>query len=133
MKIVLAGRRLPSVPLGLAAGLWFVAYFIVRALLEDETLASSTRIIISLIPVPFFLMLLLSFVRAILSMDELQKRIQLEALAVAFPAAVFILTTLGLLQHAVELSLKDWSYTHISFFVVAIYFLSIGFVSGRYQ
>jgi hypothetical protein len=133
MKNFLFAKQISATRLGVTVGVWFVVYFVVRGLLEDPSLAISTRIMIALVPVPFFVLLVITFIQGIRGMDELQKRIQLEALAIAFPVAVFLLTTLGLVQHAVELSLMDWSYTHVGFMVVAIYFLSIGFVSGRYR
>ena len=133
MKDSLVVRRLLAVPLGVAVALWFAAYILVRALLEDESLQTSTRVLVALLPIPFFILLLVVFIRGIISMDELQKRIQLEALALAFPVTVLILTTLGLVQLAVPLKLEDWSYNHVSFMIVAIYFISIGFASGRYR
>ena len=133
MKDSLVVRRLLAVPLGVAVALWFAAYILVRGLLEDESLQTSTRVLVALLPIPFFILLLVVFIRGIISMDELQKRIQLEALALAFPVTVLILTTLGLVQLAVPLKLEDWSYNHVSFMIVAIYFLSIGFASGRYR
>lgn len=39
-----------------------------------------------------------------------------EALAVAFPLGLVLLTTLGLVQRAVELNFQDWSYIEEIFF-----------------
>lgn len=126
-------HKVLSIPLGVTVALWFVVYFLVRAVLEDDSLQQSTRIAVALLPIPFFILMLATFIRGIISMDELQKRIQLEALALAFPVTVLLLTTLGLVQRAVPLKLEDWSYNHVSFMVAAIYFISIGFASGRYR
>src|SRR5690242_2215317 len=74
----LTGRRSCLV----SAGLAFVTYFGVRLLLENAALAGPLRIVIALVPVPFFVYCLLTEIRYIRNLDELQRRIQLEALAI---------------------------------------------------
>jgi len=118
----------------LAMGIaWFVAYWGARAVLEQADLAVGLKVTAALIPVPIFALFLVLFVRLIRSMDELERRIQLEALAIAYPLAVLLLMTLGLLQRAVHLPFEDWSYAHVWVYVVMIYFLSIPWIARRYQ
>ncbi len=112
---------------------WFVAYWCARAVLENPDLATGLKVAAALIPVPILALFLLLFIRLIRTMDELERRIQLEALAIAYPLAVLLLMTLGLLQRAVELPFQDWSYAHVSVYVVLFYFLSIPWVARRYQ
>lgn len=112
---------------------WFVAYWCARAVLENPDLATGLKVAVALIPVPIFVLFILLFIRLIRTMDELERRIQLEALAIAYPLAVLLLMTLGLLQRAVELPFQDWSYAHVWVYVVLFYFLSIPWVARRYQ
>ena len=112
---------------------WFVAYWCARAVLENPDLAVGVRVAAALIPVPIFALFLLLFIRLIRTMDELERRIQLEALAIAYPLTVLLLMTLGLLQRAVHLKFEDWSYAHVWMYVVIFYFLSIPWVARRYQ
>ena len=112
---------------------WFVAYWGARAVLENPNLAVGLKVAAALIPVPIFALFLLLFIRLIRTMDELERRIQLEALAIAYPLAVILLMTLGLLQRAVQLPFEDWSYAHVWMYVVIFYFLSIPWVARRYQ
>jgi hypothetical protein len=94
-------------PAGGVAGLllvWLVA---------NPGLAESTRLALALVPVPLFSIFVWSFVRSVRRADELERRIQLEALAIAFPLGLLLLTTLGLVQRAVELDFQDWSYNHV--------------------
>ena len=94
--------------------LWLVLYFGIRVFLEArDGLASGTRLALAFIPTPFFALFLMSFIRGVRSADELERRIQLEALAVAFPLGLLLLTTLGLAQRAVTLRFEDWSYNHV--------------------
>ena len=106
------GPRGSSVALSLLV--WLVAYFAIRLILEaSPDWPSTTRLALSLVPTPLFAWFLWNFVRAIRGADELERRIQLEALAVAFPLACLLITTLGLVQRAVTLNFEDWSYNHI--------------------
>ena len=118
----------------LAMGIaWFVSYWGARAVLEKPDLAVGLKVSAALIPVPIFAVFLLLFIRLIRSMDELERRIQLEALAIAYPLAVLLLMTLGLMQRAVHLKFEDWSYAHVWVYVVIFYFMSIPWVARRYR
>lgn len=65
-------------------------------------------------------------------MDELERKIQLEALALAYPLAMLLIFTLGLLELAIPLSKEDWSYRHIWAMMPVLYFGSIAFVRRKY-
>jgi hypothetical protein len=119
--------------LGVSAAVWVLSYFGARVLLERDDLATWLRVSVALVPVlPFALCLLLT-IRGIRGMDELQRRIQLEALAVAFPLTMLLLMTLGLLQRAVTLPFEDWSYLHVWYYLPLFYFVGLAFALRRYQ
>ena len=91
---------------------WFLSYVAARAVMETvETPA--VRVFFALLPIPFFVALIVTIFRAIAAGDELFRRIHLEALAFAFPATLTLLMVLGLLELAVGLNPNDWSYRHI--------------------
>jgi hypothetical protein len=71
--------------------------------------------------------------QALRDLDELERRIQLEALAIAFPGALLLIMTLGLLQLAIPLSPADWSYRHIWPFLFLFYFLGLALTRRRYR
>jgi hypothetical protein len=83
-----------------------------------------------MIPFAFFLAFI---VAGIGSMDELQRRIQLEALAIAFPLAILLFMLLGLLELAISLSPEDWSYRHTWSYLPLFYFIGLAIASRRYQ
>ncbi|MSS72575.1 MAG: hypothetical protein EXS64_13935 [Candidatus Latescibacteria bacterium] len=112
---------------------WFLAYFGARGLLEHGPAEAWQRVGVALLPVPFFAVFLVTFIRRIGSMDELQRRIQLEALAVAFPLALLLLMTLGLLQRAIHLPFEDWSYAHVWPYLPIFYFIGLAVASRRYR
>ena len=80
---------------------------------------------LALLPLPAFLWFLWTFIAGVRGADELERRIQLEALAVAFPLTLVLIMTLGLLQIAVPLSPDDWSYRHIWPFLYVFYLLGL--------
>ena len=112
---------------------WFVAYFGARLLLKVTGLPSWERVAISLIPIPFFLWFLWRFVKGMRLADELQRRIQLEALAIAFPLSIVLLMTLGLLQRAIDLPMNDWSYAHTWLYLPLFYIFGQSWAARRYR
>jgi hypothetical protein len=104
-----------------------------REFLERTQMATSLRVLIALVPVPATAALLFALVRSIRKLDELQVRIQLEALAVAYPLAMLLLMTLGLLQLAVVLSPHDWSYRHVWPFLAIFYVAGLALANRRYR
>ena len=117
---------------------WLVSFLGARALLDREflertQLPTSLRVLIALVPVPATAALLFALIRSIRKLDELQVRIQLEALAVAYPLAMLLLMTLGLLQLAVTLSPLDWSYRHVWPFLAIFYVAGLALANRRYR
>lgn len=64
-----------------------IAIVVCSTLLKDAGYGSGTRLALALTPVTLFVGLIGLMVKQVRRLDELQRRIQLEALAVAFPAA----------------------------------------------
>ncbi|MES2521245.1 MAG: hypothetical protein V4617_01010 [Gemmatimonadota bacterium] len=113
--------------------LWLVLLFAIRFYLEAHPeLASGIRLALAFVPVPVFALALWKFMGAIREADELERRIQLEALGLAFPLGLLLLTTLGLVQRAVELNFQDWSYAHVSWMFFVLYLGSLVVARRRY-
>ena len=112
--------------------LFLVLFFAARGLLELEGLSTAIRVALALLPLPAFLWFLWTFIAGVREADELERRIQLEALAVAFPLTLVLIMTLGLLQIAVPLSPDDWSYRHIWPTLYVFYVLGLSWARRRY-
>jgi hypothetical protein len=123
---------LPRTNPRLALITWGVLYFAARAVLESAE-TPWVRVAISLAPLPAFIWFLRDFIRGLRGLDELERRIQLEALAVAFPLTMVLIMTLGLVQVAIPLSLDDWSYRHIWPFLFVFYLAGLTLARRRYQ
>jgi hypothetical protein len=118
----------------LRAGLlWGSTFGISRGLLELPDLDRTLRILIALAPVPLFIWFLWIWMKGVAAMDELQRRIELEALAFAFPICVVILMTLGLLEVAVPLNPDDWSYRHVWAMMPVLYYAGLWRARRKYE
>lgn len=85
----------------LAVGaLTILSVFASSYLLEKQPMHSGSRLALALLPLPFSLMLLAVYVRLVRTADELQKRVFLESLAIAWPAAMIFGMTIEYLQKA---------------------------------
>jgi hypothetical protein len=126
------GRRGISRTAGVAVVVWMVLFFVARFSLESPAWSSSTRVAIALLPLPAFAWFLWAFVLGIREADELERRIQLEALAVAFPLTALLFMTLGLMQIAVPLSPDNWSYRHTWPLIYVFYIVGLMAARRRY-
>jgi len=118
----------------LASGaLWLAAFLVARLVLERTDLSSTTRVLVALGPVVPFAWFLWALAAQIRRLDELERRIQLEALAFAFPLAMLFLMGLGLMELAVPLSKENWSFRHVWAMLPMLYFLGLALARWRYQ
>ncbi len=113
--------------------LWISVYMLSRGLLELNTLPQAARIVIALLPTPFFVYYLWTWMSGVGEMDELERRIELEALGFAFPAAVVFLMTIGLLDIAISLNPADFSLRHLWAIMPIFYFAGLWRAKRRYQ
>jgi hypothetical protein len=83
------------------SGVVFVlVYFAVAEALAALPLAAGGRLAVTILPLVAFLWFLGTAVRVARGLDELERRIQLEALAVAYPTAIALLMAFALLDRA---------------------------------
>jgi hypothetical protein len=115
-----------------AVALSMVTYLAARIVLELDTIATWQRVAAAIAPVPFFVWALFELTRGARQLDEMQRRMHLEALAVAYPLTVTLLMTLGLLELAVPLNRNDWSYRHVWQMQAIIYLAGLTLAYRRY-
>ena len=113
--------------------LWVSIYLLSRGLLELNIEQSWQRVAIALLPVPFFVWYLWTWFKGAAAMDELQRRIELEALGFAFPAAVVFLMTIGLLDIAITLPAEDFSLHGVWLMMPMLYYIGLWRAKSRYQ
>jgi hypothetical protein len=117
------------------AVLWAATFVGARAALDKELDLQPTalRVAAALLPILPTALFLWCIVASVGSLDEMQRRIHLEALAIAFPLAILLLMTLGLLELAIPLPEEDWSYRHVWAFLPMFYFFGLALAWRRYR
>jgi hypothetical protein len=128
-----ANRRVYGVRLLIAGLLWGSVYLIARGLLSLEIGTPLVRAAIALLPIPFFIAYLWTWMNRLTEMDELERRIELEALGFAFPATLVLLMALGLLDIAITLNPDDFSVRQLWFMLPLMYYIGLWRAKRRYQ
>lgn len=111
---------------------WLATFFVARVALEATGISPAVRIAAALAPLPFFAAFLVLFIRELRAADELERRIQGEALAIAYPLVLVLLMTLALMERAVGLEFQDWSYMHVWIYVPLFYLAGLVIARRRY-
>jgi hypothetical protein len=114
---------------------WFLSYFGALGLLEQMGAPAPDpgRVAVALVPIVPFGLFLWYFTDSLRKGDELERRIQLEALAIAFPLAVLLLMVLALVELAMPLKPEDWSYRHTWQFLPILWLGGLAIAKRRYR
>ena len=99
-------------------------------LLRHAGLSSGWRLVVALLAVPPSIYLMFCMFRWVRSLDELQRRIQAEALALAFTGAMLLALTVQYLQKAGYAMWIDWDFAWGA--MIGLYLTSMLVVSRRY-
>lgn len=126
-------KRIYGIRLLVRGMLWVSVYFIARGVLALDALSPLVRTGVALLPIPFFAWWLWTWMKGVSEMDELERRVELEALAFAFPVAVVVLMTLGLLDVARPLNPADGSIRHVWLMMPLLYYAGLWRAKRRYQ
>ena len=114
-------RPAPNARLLAASAAFAVAYCAAALVQKLFTLNLTGAILVALLPVVAFFFFIREEVRVLRALDELQRRIQLEALAVAFPLAMMLLMFVGFLQRGGILLGEDfrslWGLLPLCYFI----------------
>lgn len=114
--------------------LWFLTFVGARLALDrDLDLATPVKVVAALLPVVPTALFLRSVILGVRGLDELHRRVHLEALVIAYPLSILLVMTLGLLELAIELPPEDWSYRHVWPFLVIFYLAGLALSWRRYK
>ncbi len=117
---------------------WVITYFAARFLLDTDGSSvvergSAASLALAIAPIAPFAAMLWFLIRGIAGTDELERRVHLEALVVAFPLSMLLLMVLGLLDLAIELDPANWSYRHLWPIMAMFWFLGQAVARKRYS
>jgi hypothetical protein len=110
--------------------LWAIVYIGCLLIMKKTAPTKTTGIILSFMPTVTFAFFIYYFIKGVGSMDEVERRIQLEAAVWAFTLSLLLLMTLGLLDLVVSLNKEDWGYRHLVPYCFVFYIFGI-FISKR--
>ena len=110
-----------------------VAYVGAIALLHFVTMPRGAQILVALAPTPVFGLYLWRAIQGMRRLDELEQRIQLEALAIAYPVTLIVLMTLGLLQVVDALPPRYAEFLKIWPVVAWLYVIGVFVARKRYR
>lgn len=125
-------RKLSFIGLIPATSLFVVCYLLALWLLESKVslLLKYSSVILTIIAFAYFIV---EEIRWISRFDELQRKIQLEALAITFPLCTLLIMALGLLEKMNVLPPEDWSYRHVWPVFFVIYLFCVAFTHKKYS
>lgn len=109
-----------------------VVYFGARLGLDAVEPGSRAALVLALLPVPAFAALIHAFARRVRALDELGRRVQLEALAFAFPIALLVAFTAGLLDQAGFRGEGNWDLPRLWPLLLLPYWLGVVIAQRRY-
>jgi hypothetical protein len=112
--------------------LWISIYLLSRGLLELTAFAPPVRVAIALLPLPFFVWYLWTWMKGVGEMDELQRRIELEALGFAFPATLVFLMKVGLMDLAIGIDPENFSLHNLWLMLPVLYYIGLWRAQRRY-
>ena len=113
--------------------LWAGGFIAGRLLLDLPNLGLGIRLLLAFGPTVPFAIFLLGAVALAREGDELERRIQLEALAFGFGLTVLLVATLALAQRAGFAKYEDFSYAHIVPMLFLFYLGGSILARRRYQ
>lgn len=123
-------KRNPRRHVLIFAAIWLLSYTINLLALKNLSPGTGLGIFLSLLPVVAFALFIYQFIRSVAALDEVQVRIQMEAVVIAFALGLLLLMTLGLLELVIPLNQEDWSYRHLIPYFSLFYFVGL-FIARR--
>ena len=119
--------------LAVVSGLaWGAAFVASRLLLEQPDLGAGTRALLAFGPTIPFTGFLLGGIGVLREVDELERRVQVEALATGFGLTLLLVATLALAQKAGFAGHEDFSFVHIVPMLVLFYLGGLVVARRRY-
>jgi hypothetical protein len=112
------------------AAIWAGSYILSISAFKLLDLPVEVGWVLTFITVLAFSVFMYKYYRSIFFMDEVQVRVQMEAIVIAFSLSLLLVMTLGLLDLFWVLNQEDWSYRHLFPIFIAFYFFGL-FFSGR--
>ena len=113
--------------------IWAIIYIGCLLVVKKTEPVKIVGVIISFLPAIAFVFFVYNFIKGVGAMDEVERRIQLEASVLGFTMGLLLLMILGLLDLVVVLNKEDWGYRHLIPYFVVFYLLGIFIAKRKYN
>lgn len=110
--------------------IWAATYIICLLILKKLEPSIPLGVLLSFLPTIAFILFIYNFIKGVNAMDELERRLQLEAAVWGFTLGLLMLMTLGLLDLVISLNKEDWGYRHLIPYFFIFYLFGL-FISKR--
>jgi len=110
------------------AAVWAISYIASLVALKSFALPKEVGIILTVITALAFAAFVYKYYSIFL--DEVQIKVRMEAVVIAFSLGLLLLMVLGLLDLVLKLNKEDWGYRHLVIYFVIFYFIGL-FISKR--
>ncbi|MBK9177901.1 MAG: hypothetical protein IPM46_16540 [Flavobacteriales bacterium] len=113
--------------------IWVLTYLVCRIVLQKVGVPPLPGVLLAVLPVLAFAWLVFCFFRSIATMDELERRMHLEAAVCGFTLSLALVMLLGLLGFTVRVNPDDWSHRHLMPWFVIFYLLGLVIARCKYR
>jgi hypothetical protein len=113
--------------------LWCLSYVGSLFAIKSLQIPIEASVVLTFISVLAFALFIYKFFRSIVFMDEVQIKIQMEAVVLAFALGLLLVMTLGLIDLFIVLNPEDWSYRFLVPIFITFYFLGLFIAKRKYN
>jgi len=110
--------------------IWIISYIGCLLTIKMLSIPPKAGIIVVIIPILTFSVFIYKFYRSIFFMDEVEIKLQMEAVVFAFVFSLLLIMSLSLLELMYILNKENWSYRHLVPIFIIFYFIGL-FISRR--
>lgn len=115
------------------AVVWCLSYLGSLFVLKSFELPKEVGIALTIITVLAFATFIYKYYRSVYFMDEVQIKVQMEAIVIAFSLGLLLIMTLGLLDLVITLNKENWGYRHLVPYFVLFYFIGLFISKLKYD
>jgi hypothetical protein len=113
--------------------LWCICYIGSLFAIKTLSLSIAVNTLLTLISVLAFSVFIYKYYRSIFFMDEVQIKMQMEAVVFAFSMGLLLISTLGLLDLYIKLNANDWNYRFLVPIFILFYFIGLIIAKRKYR
>ena len=113
--------------------LWGICYIGSLFAIKTLSLSMAVNTLLTLISVLAFSVFIYKYYRSIFFMDEVQIKMQMEAVVFAFSMGLLLISTLGLLDLYIKLNANDWNYRFLVPIFILFYFIGLIIAKRKYR